>query len=433
VVETARTASGVPSISIAVVVDGKIAFEKAYGSSRLEPAKPAGVGTRYAIGSISKQLTAAAVLLLAEEGRLSLDDKVSRWFPQLTRASEVTIRQLLNMTAGYQDYWPQDYVFPAMLKPIAQERLLERWARIPLDFDPGSKWAYSSTNYVIACQILEKVSGMPLFEFLQRRVFQPLGMSSVVDFDAGPLGADDAIGYLRNALGPLRAAPKEGRGWLYAAGALAMTAHDLALWNIAVIDQKILKLQSYREMQSGGVLTNGVPFRYGLGVWLRPLADGGRQLGHNGQVSGFASAMRLRPERRVAVAVLTNAWPGSGDVESQVADRIVDMVSERVDPGKEKEEQLARHVLKQLQEGHVDRLLFTTNGNSYFSDQVLVDFHSSLRDLGQPTSLEETEHSLRGGMSFRSYRVAFSKRTVVLTMRTLPDGLIEQFQIEGAD
>jgi CubicO group peptidase (beta-lactamase class C family) len=184
--------TGAPSASIAIVRDGRIVYEQAYGLANVETKTPATPQMRYSIGSISKQFTAAAILLLAEEGKLSLDDRVIRWLPELTRAKDVTIRQLLSMTSGYQDFWPQDYVMPMMLEPAQPQRILEGWAKKQLDFEPGSKWQYSNTNYVIAGQIIERVSGMPVTEFLQKRIFAPLHMTTVVDSDAAPLGPGDS-------------------------------------------------------------------------------------------------------------------------------------------------------------------------------------------------------------------------------------------------
>src|SRR5437870_747368 len=200
--------SGVPSASVAVVTNGQITYVKAYGDARLEPRTPATPNMRYSIGSISKQFTAAAILFLQEQGKLSLDDKVARFIPDLTRANEVTIRQLLSHTSGYQDYWPQDYVMPMMLEPVTAQKILDLWARKPLDFDPGTKWQYSNTNYVIAGVIVEKAAGKPLLEFLREKVFTPLGMKSVLNIDQEKLTSSDPTGYLRYALGPPRLAPK---------------------------------------------------------------------------------------------------------------------------------------------------------------------------------------------------------------------------------
>src|SRR5437016_3871714 len=171
----ALTRTGVPSASIAVVKDGQVVYVKAYGDALLEPKTPATTEMRYSIGSISKQFTAAAILLLQEQGKLSLDDKVGKFIPNLTRANEVTIRQLLSHTSGYQDYWPQDYVMPMMLQPVTAQKIMDMWARIPLDFEPGTKWQYSNTNYVIAGVIVEKASGIPLLQSLSQKVFTPLG------------------------------------------------------------------------------------------------------------------------------------------------------------------------------------------------------------------------------------------------------------------
>ena len=223
------TNTGVPSASVAVVKDGQIVFTKAYGDAKLDPKTAASPTMRYSIGSISKQFTSAAMLLLQEQGKLSLDDRVSKYVPDLTRANEVTIRQLLSHTSGYQDYWPQDYVMPGMLKPTTAKAIMDSWAKIPLDFEPGTKWQYSNTNFVIAGVIIEKVSGMPLMKFLQEKVFAPLGMKSVADIDAARLGDTDPTGYLRYALGPLRAAPKEGPGWLFAAGELPTPTQEQRL------------------------------------------------------------------------------------------------------------------------------------------------------------------------------------------------------------
>src|SRR6476646_1404913 len=249
--------TGVPSASIAVVKDGKIVYVKAYGDAKLDPRTPADPKMRYSIGSISKQFTAAALLMLQEQGKLSLDDKVGKYIPDLTRANEVTIRQLLSHTSGYQDYWPQDYVMPGMLKPVTAQQIMDIWAKKPLDFDPGTKWQYSNTNFVIAGAIAEKVAGMPLWQFLQQRIFKPLDMRSAYNIDQAKLESADPIGYYRFALGPLHPAPKEGPGWLFAAGEIAMTAEDLAKWDVSIIDQKLLKPASYHELGTDTLLQNG--------------------------------------------------------------------------------------------------------------------------------------------------------------------------------
>src|SRR6201996_3251981 len=248
----------VPSASIAVVKDGRIAYLQSYGLARLSPPMDATPQMQYPVGSISKQFTAAAVLLLAQQGKLTLEDPVSKYLPELTRSREVTIRMLLSHTSGYQDYWPEDYVMTSMMAPTTAQHILDVWGKKPLDFDPGTQWQYSNTNFVIAGRIVEQVSGTPLIDLLKKRIFLPLGMNDVYDADASKLPVTDPIGYARYALGPPRPSPQEGAGWMFAAGELAMPAHDLALWDISLIHRSLLDAASYAQMFKPVLLKNGV-------------------------------------------------------------------------------------------------------------------------------------------------------------------------------
>src|SRR5208337_4168005 len=400
IVRQALTTTGVPSASIAIVQSGAIAYLQAYGEGRIEPHTPALPSMRYSIGSISKQFTAAAVLLLAEQGKLSLDDPVSRFVPNLTRGNEVTIRELLSHTSGYRDYWPQDYVFPLMLQPITEDKMLDRWARTPLDFDPMTEWQYSNTNFFIAGLIIEKASGVPLMQFLSEHIFAPLGMKSAMNIDQNRLTETDTAGYLRYALGPLRLAPREGKGWLFGAGELAMTAEDLAKWDISMINQSVLQPASYAQMEREVVLKNGLGTRYGLGVAVRQ-AFGERAIEHNGEVSGFMAENMFFPEARMAVVALVNT--DSADAPSDVAHKIAALLFREADAGKQEDQ--SREIFAALQQGKINRALFTDNCNSYFTEQALKDFASSLGPLGSPTEFTQTNKQDRGGMTFRLFEV----------------------------
>ncbi len=424
------TRTGVPSASVAIVKDGQIAYLRAYGDARLEPRTPARPEMRYSIGSISKQFTATAILLLQEQGKLSLDDKVAKFIPDLTRANEVTIRQLLSHTSGYQDYWPQDYVPPFMMQAITANRILDLWARKPLDFDPGTKWQYSNTNFVIAGVIVEKASGMPLLDFLHQKIFDPLGMKSVTNTDQEKLGDSDPTGYLRYALGPLRPAPKEGKGWLFAAGELAMSAADLAKWDLSIIDQKVLKPSSYKEFETEILLKNGLGTGYGLGVHVTS-ESGRRVLEHDGEVSGFTSQNNVFPDDHVAIVVLTNQ--DAVEAPGQIADDLAPLLFAVEDPETTKKLNQARNILAGLQQGTIDRSLFTGNGNSYFSEAALNDFASSLAPLGTPQEFTQTRQRLRGGMLLRVYRVRFPQKTLRVWTFEMPDGKLEQYQVSGAN
>jgi D-alanyl-D-alanine carboxypeptidase len=423
-VRKAVTDAGIPSASIAIVQNGAITYLQAYGDGRVEPRTPAVPSMRYSIGSISKQFTAAAMLLLAQQGKLSLDDPASRFVPNLTRGNEVTIRELLSHTSGYQDYWPQDYVPPFMLQPITADKILDHWARKPLDFDPGTQWQYSNTNFVIAGLIVEKASGEPLLQFLSENIFTPLGMKSVINIDQNRLTETDATGYLRYALGPPRLAPKEGKGWLFAAGELAMPAEDLAKWDISMINQTVLKPASYAQMEREVTLKNGLGTRYGLGVDVRQ-DFGQRAIEHGGEVSGFTAQNMVFPEARMAVVVQVNedSVGASGDIARAIAS----LLFREADAGKQEDQ--AREIFASLQQGKIDRALFTDNCNSYFTEQALHDFAASLGPLGSPTAFVQTFKQERGGMTFRLFDVHFAQKTVEVWERIMPDGKIEQYQV----
>ena len=429
-VTAALDATGSPGASVAIVRGGQIVYEHAYGVGRVEPHTPARSDMRYAIGSVSKQFTAAAILLLQEDGRLSLDDRVSKWFPQLTRANEISIRQLLSMTSGYQDYWPQDYVFMDMQRPAPASEIMQRWAGKDLDFEPGTRSQYSNTNYVIAAAIVERASGMKFMEFLRQRIFTPLKMTTVADFDTGPLGPNDAEPLLRHGLGPFRRAPKEAAGWLFGAGQLAMTAHDLALWNISVMNQAVLKPASYRIQQTEMLLAAGNTTGYGLGV--RITAPGGRRrVVHGGAVSGYTTSNVIFPEDKAAITVFTNIYPGAADAPGMIAERIARVIFTEPPANAEALAQ-AKRIYAGLTKGTIDRSLLTPSANAFFSAAVLADYAKSLGPLGEPTEFTAGGEGLRGGMVLRGFRVRAGGILLSISMMVLPDGKIDQFIVSRA-
>jgi CubicO group peptidase (beta-lactamase class C family) len=421
--------TGVPSASIAIVQHGHIVYTHAYGKAKLNPPTPAAPRMRYSIGSISKQFTAASILLLEQQGKLSIDDPVSKYLPDLTRANEVTIRMLLSHTSGYQDYWPQDYLMPPMREATGSQHILDTWARKPLDFEPGTEWQYSNTNFVIAGRIIEQVSGMPLMRFLQENIFKPLDMKAVWDSDASKLGNTDAAGYIRYALGPLRPAPKEGKGWMFAAGELAMPAYDLAQWNISIMNRSLLAPRSYDEMFAAVKLKDGSDSHYGLGLYVRN-TNGHLFYEHTGEVSGFTAENRVFPDDKAAIAVLTNQDAASA---AQIIGReLTPIVLGTDDTPQENAEEQALAIFSGFQHHKIDRALFTSNCNAYFDKQALDDFASSLSPLGKPSSFKKVGEELRGGMTFRTFAIEFPNRDrqLNITTYTMPGGKLEQYLVK---
>jgi CubicO group peptidase (beta-lactamase class C family) len=419
--------SGAPSVSVAVVSGGKLTLAQGFGKADISTGRASDPSTRYAVGSISKQFTAAILLLLQEQGKLSLDDRVSKYFPELTRAGEISIRQLLSHTAGYEDYAPQDYTIPEWLKPTTPLAVLDRWAKKPLNFDPGTRWQYSNTNYVLAGAIAEKASGLGLMEMLKTRIFDPLDMRSAGD--CLPVLPGDAIAYTRFALGPPRPSQREASGWYFAAGELCMTPSDLAKWDIAFLQKKILSARSYEEFTREVRLANGDHTHYALGLMLREI-NNIPAIEHGGEVSGFISANYVFPTRDGAVVVLSNQ--DGMNLVSSLADEISRMAfAPGQAAGGDPEIAKVRGIVEALEKGRIDRALFTSNANFYFTETALTDIRNSLAGLGKLKSVTLAVERLRGGMTFRVYHAEFEKRNMTLSTYWMPDGKIEQFMVEA--
>jgi CubicO group peptidase (beta-lactamase class C family) len=414
-----------PSASIAIVLDGRLAYAAAYGLARLSPAETATTATRYQIASISKTLAAQAMLRLEQAGKLSLDDTVSRWLPDLTDATHVSLRELLNHTAGYPDHYPQTYPAGPRSKPTTPDRILAQWGHHKLLFAPGSNFHYSNLNYLIAARIIEKASGQQFFTFLTQQIFTPLGMSDTIDLDqVSNLTPNLATGYVRPALAPLEPAPDEGPGWSFGAGQVVTTARDLARWDAAFLNGSLLPAAQAREETAPPVLANGVASDYALG--LEVSHRGGRTIFyHVGQGLGFLAENRIYPAEHDAIVVLTN--DSSSLTFRHVADRLAYIV---VPPGAN--DAAARTMFASLQKGKPDRALFTADLSAYFDKKRVADYASSLGPLGPAESFDLHSESEADGLTTRIYDIVAGNRRLRLVQQTEPDGRMESFQVQPA-
>jgi len=420
-VKSAMEANGTPSAQVAVVQDGHIVFSKAYGDARLAPALPATTATRYEIASVSKEFTAAAALLLVEDGKLSLDDHVSKWFPDLTGADQITVRQLLSHTAGVSDFWPQDYVMLPVTKPTTPLAVMNDWAKKPLDFKPGDDWQYSNTGYIVAGEIIEKVSGEPLFAFVNDRILKPVGITDAVDISAENLKAPDALGYERRALAPNRPTPPDGKGWFYGSAYLGLTAEDVAKWDISFLKKSLLKPASYVTETTTIKLNNGKDTGYAMGLFVSK-PNGHTMVEHDGEGAGSLTENRIYPDDGLAIVVLTNTM--SGDAMIEIADRIAYMALPQAG-----EDAHIRQVFEGLQAGTISRADFTDNCNGYMTEATVADFKSTLGPLGEPGTFSLTRTEQRGGMEYRGYRIRAGRKTLSLSVYVTKDGKIEQFLV----
>jgi CubicO group peptidase (beta-lactamase class C family) len=298
-----------PGATVIVVKDGKTVFRKAYGLADLATRRPLTPDTALRIGSITKQFTAAAILMLAEEGKLSVGDEITRYLPDYpTHGQRITIEHLLTHTSGIPSYTGKPGYLQGMGRDMTVAQIIGSFKDDPLEFAPGSQWRYDNSGYVLLGAIIEKVSGMPYADFLQKRIFTPLGMTHTAYEGHERTAFAHAVAYSPDPEG-FKPSPHLSMTQPYAAGALVSSVDDLARWDAAISSGKLLKAANWQRAFTPYTLTSGTKTGYGYGWEIRTL-HGQPEIGHGGAITGFRSyALRL-PEDKVYVAVLSNADAG---------------------------------------------------------------------------------------------------------------------------
>jgi CubicO group peptidase (beta-lactamase class C family) len=423
--------TGVPSASVGIVEGGQVVYAHAFGMARVDPPLPASADMAYPIGSISKQFTSTAVLLLQEQGKLSIDDPVAKYFPTLTRAGDVKLRNLMTMTSGYEDFAPQDYSIPDWYKPRNPADTVKEWAGKPLDFEPGTQWQYSNTNYVLLSLIVEKVTGEPFYQYLREHVLDaaklPDAFNAYTDRDKLR-----TTGYISYAMQSPRVLPLEAAGWYFGDGELAMPASALLKWDMGIMNQAVLKPESYKQFETAFVTKGGKDLEYGLGIAVHD-RNGHRELLHGGEVGGYVAENIVYPDDKIAIVVLTNEVASSA--ATKIGAELTALLLPAAVPQEAAPDAVAEAlpgILASFAKGKIDRSLFTANCNAYFSDVAVADFKAPLAPLGAVMSVFRTRTALRGGMMYGAYRVVFANGTTLLmNTYTLPSGKIEQLLITG--
>ncbi len=428
-------------LSLAIVRDGKLVLAKGYGAASLSPNIAVDTTTRFAIGSLTKEFVAAAALMLEQDGRLSLNDPVSKYYPDLTRSADITLLNLIHHVAGYRDYYPLDFMTREMAKPTTPDQIIEQFGRMPLDFEPRTRWSYSNTGYIILGRVLEKASGMPLNELLDRRIFAPLGMHHTA-LESGPVQGG-AIGYTWWATDDAEVAQPEGAGWLGAAAGVWSTPADLAKWDIALMrpSSGLLSVRSRLVMLTAARLRDGSTTEYAGGLVVSE--SGGRLLAeHRGGTSGFASSNVMILNKHAAVILLTN-FEGTRDpsgfvdlvappvvgaplAKKAIAQAPIAPQSPPVVKGPRADE-VARLFLCALQAGLIDRRTLSPEF-AHFLDPARVQRAAiSLSRLGTPTSVAIRQQYERGGMELTVLDFYFGDESWSAVLDRTPDGLIQEF------
>jgi CubicO group peptidase (beta-lactamase class C family) len=287
--------------SVLVAQKGKIIYEKGFGYRNAETKTPNDVNSIFQIGSITKQITAAVIMQLQQEGKLSVQDKLSKYFPGFTNGDKITIENLLTHTSGIHNYTDDTVLVGSsnVTRHYSRDEMIKIFQSYPTDFEPGTKWNYSNSAYSILGYIIEKVEKKPYEKVVRERIFQPLGMkNSGFDFTNLP-GPNKAKGYFSIAEKPLPA-PIVDSTIAYSAGAIYSTVEDLYKWERAISSNKILRPESWKTVFT--------PYKnkYGYGWGIDSLY--GRLItAHSGGIHGFSSYILRFPQDEVAVIVFDNS------------------------------------------------------------------------------------------------------------------------------
>lgn len=301
------TRDELPGLAVLVARDGMILYQGGFGFADLERKTPVTAETKFRIGSVSKQFTAAAMLRLADEGKLSLDDTLEKWFPEFPRAREITLHHLLTHTSGIHSYTSKPDFMARVSAPITADELIAFFRDDPPDFAPGERFLYNNSGYFLAGEVVAKVSGQPLEGFLREAFFEPLGMRDTGVFVNSNPPSGAAVGYSM-AEGKATPALDWDMSWAGGAGAMYSTVGDLFRWNEALFGGRVLKPETLTKMTTAAKLPPDADMSYGYGVVVGAL-NRLACVSHGGGLNGWSSDLLRFPDQRSTVVALANALP----------------------------------------------------------------------------------------------------------------------------
>ncbi len=297
----------VPGIAVLVAKDGRIIYQKGFGNANIERKLKVNTDTKFRIGSITKQFTAAAILRLQEQGKINIADKLSTYIPDFPRGNEVTIQHLLTHTSGMHSYTDRSDFGDKITLPVDDSVLLKLIESEPFDFNPGDKFSYCNSGYYILGYIVSKISGKPYGEYLSDEFFKPLGMKNSGVYNNAKRPENEAVGY-RYENGKAFKANDWDMTWAGGAGAIYSTVEDLFIWNEAIFNGKVLNQNSMKMAFTPAKSNSGQELSYGFG-WFINDYRGLKFISHSGGLDGFLSYLVRQPDEKLTVAVLTNSTP----------------------------------------------------------------------------------------------------------------------------
>jgi CubicO group peptidase (beta-lactamase class C family) len=433
-VRSEMRARQIPGVAIAVVRNGKISLLKTYGFANIEHHVPIKPTTIFQSGSIGKQFTAAAIMILVQEGRLSLDDKLSKYFPDFPNSwNGITVRHLLTHTSGMGDY-PPDI---DLRRDYTEEQLLEYFKKAPLAFRPGEKWDYSNVGYVTLGILIRKITGKFYGDVLRERVFQPLGMTTARVISEAEIIANRAAGY-RLVAGEIK-----NQEWVSSStnstadGSLYLSILDLAKWDAALYTDRPLRQTTLTQVWQPATLNSGVSKGYGFG-WFSERFHNQRVVFHGGFWQGFKSCIMRFPDDKLTIIMLTNS---SNTREFKLARGLAAVYFRQfripralsVEDREPNVTLLMRRFLLQLMSDSFDKGLTTATLAAELTPARVKELTDRLNSLTLPIAIIHSEELIerRNENGLRVYRYLFNDipRTLTLTLKVTKDDKIAAFEL----
>ncbi len=423
VVQAEMQRQKIPGLALAVMRNGKIIKAKGYGLSNIELNVPVTPESIFQSGSVGKQFTATAVMMLVEEGRLGLDERIIDYFPgSPKRWDKITVRHLLTHTSGITDYTRKDFDYH---RDYTEADLLKILQTLPFDFAPGDKYSYSNSGYMLLGFLIHRVTGKFYGDFLQERIFCPLGMTT-----ARIISEQDIIPH-RSAGYELVKGELKNQEWVSpslnttADGSLYFSVLDLAKWDAALYTEKLLKQSRLEEMWTPVRLNDGKTRPYGFG-WRIAEMNGHRLVEHGGAWQGFSTGLSRYLDDRLTIVALTNL-----DSRHSRPMEIIHKVAGLYEPAltlpppppaiEDKEPKVTaffRDLLRRAGEGKAEAAAFTEEARKAWFPDRIKEIQEELEDLGLPGTIDLLERKDESGLRNYRYRLTFDDgRMVTVTLK----------------
>lgn len=403
----------IPGVAVAVVKDGKPVLAKGYGMANVEWGVPVTENTVYQLASVSKQFTATGIMMLVEEGKLSLDDKLPKFFDKLPAAwGNVTVRQLLNHTSGIKSYTSLPSFEKTLRQDFTKEEIIKMAADAPVDFAPGEKWLYNNTGFYLLGMMIEKVSGKEYGTFLNERIFQPLGMTSTRLNDLHEVIKLRATGYAWEG-GKLRNGEYVSPTQPFSAGALISTVTDLAKWDAALYTEKLLKRASLEQMWTPEKLNDGKPLTYGYG-WGVDVYRTRKRVSHGGGINGFSTFISRFVDDKLTVIVLSNLEGGSaGRLADGIAEFYIPALAanapKAIADNDPKLTAFLKEVITSLANGEGNPDWFTPEAKAMLFPDRIKQGKEMMGSHGPLKTFELQEDTTENGVRRRAYKAVFGE------------------------